>query len=85
MKIKTYQGSKYSYLLLKIRVPKEWLDQLDILVQISGLKNMDHYIKTILAWKLLTQKKAIEIQKQKNIEEEEKSRKYWEYYDKQKE
>ena len=79
MKIKTYPGSKYSYLRLKIRVPQEWLEQLEILVEISGLKNMDHYVKTLLAWRLLTQQKAIKSQREKNIEEEKRMQEYWEY------
>ncbi|MFH1669135.1 MAG: hypothetical protein ABIA62_04365 [Candidatus Woesearchaeota archaeon] len=79
MKVKTYMGSKFCYLLLKIRIPEEWTEQLELLVQISGLKNMDEYIKTILAWKLLTQTKAIEKQRKKNIQEEKEIREYWEW------
>ncbi len=79
MKVKTYLGSKFSYLLLKIQIPEEWREQLEILVQTSGLKNMDEYIKTILAWKLLTQKKVIDRQREINIQNEKEDREYWEH------
>ena len=79
MKVKTYMGSKFCYLLLKIRIPEEWREQLELLVQISGLKNMDEYLKTILAWKLLTQKEAINKQREKNIQEEKEVEEYWAY------
>ena len=79
MKVKTYSGSKFSYLLLRIRIPEEWREQLELLVEISGLKNMDEYIKTLLAWKLLTQKEAIDKQRERNIKLEKEIKEYWEW------
>jgi len=40
---------------------------------------MDEYLKTILAWKLLTQKTAIDKQREKNIQLEKEVREYWEW------
>ena len=79
MKVKTYSGSKYCYLLLRIKIPEEWREQLELLVGISELKNMDEYIKTFLAWRLLTNKEAIKKRREELIQREKEEREYWEH------
>ena len=81
MKIKRYSNSDGCFLLMKIKIPFEWVDQLELLVQISGLRKIEEYVKTLFAWKLITEKRAIEKQRQTNIEEQKRSDEYWRLMD----
>ena len=81
MKIKRYSNSDSCFLLMKIKIPLEWVDQLELLVQISGLGKIEEYVKTFFAWKLITEKKAILKQHQENIEEQKRSDEYWRIID----
>lgn len=79
MKIRRWTTSEHCFALLKIRMEYVWVEQLELLVQISGLKNIEELIKTLLAWKLLTEKDNIEKQRQQNIKEEKEAEEYWKW------
>lgn len=56
-----------------------WVEQIKLLVQISGFKNTEEYIKTLLAWKLLTEQEAIGKQRRQNLKEEKEAEEYWKW------
>lgn len=67
MNVKHYKDSPHCWLNLKIKIPHDWVEQLELLVQSSGLRTIENYVKTLLAADLLNEKKTIEKQRQKNI------------------
>ncbi|MFH1063950.1 MAG: hypothetical protein V1729_02625 [Candidatus Woesearchaeota archaeon] len=82
MVVKRYYASPFCYLCLKIKMDLEWAEQLELLVQISGLQDIDELVKTLLAWRLLTEQDAIHKQKQKNLESHKTDDDYWRYNEK---
>ena len=79
MVFKKYPASPHSYLLLKIKISDEWVEQLGLLVQVADLRNMEELVKTLLAWRLLTEQEAINKQRQENIEAQKRVDEYWKW------
>ena len=79
MVFKKYPASPHVYLLLKIRISDEWAEQLDLLVQVAGLRDVEELVKTLLAWRLLTEQDAINRQRQENIETQKRVDEYWKW------
>ncbi len=83
MTFKKYYASPHSYLFLKIRIPDEWVEQLPLLAQAVGMKDVEELVKTLLAWQLLIEQEAINKQKAENIDAQNRADEYWAWKDKE--
>jgi hypothetical protein len=79
MVFKKCPASPHVYLLLNILIGDEWAEQLDLLVQVAGLRNVEEIVKTLLAWRLLTEQDTINRQRQENIEAQKRVDEYWKW------
>jgi hypothetical protein len=77
MVFKKYYASPFTHLILKIKISDEWAEQLPLLCQVAEMKNMEDLIKTLLAWRLLTEQERIDKQRQENIEAQKRVDEYW--------
>jgi len=79
MNIRRWQNSEHCFLHLKIKIPYVWVEQLELLVEISGIKNIEELIKTWMGWRLMLEKKNIQKQKEDNVRIEKEIEEYWNY------
>lgn len=79
MKIRRWQNSEHCFLHLKIRIPYIWVEQLELLVEISELRNIEELIKTLMSWQLMLEEKNINNQRDENIRIEKEIQEYWKY------
>jgi hypothetical protein len=77
MAFKKYYASPHTYLILKIKISDEWAEQLPLLAQAAEMKNVEELIKTLLAWRLLTEQSRIDKQRQENTEAQKRADEYW--------
>lgn len=81
MAFKKYYASPHSYLILKIKIDDEWVEQLPLLAQVTEMNDVEELVKTLLSWQLLQEQEAIIQQRQRNIEAERRAEEYWRWKD----